>query len=182
LSIETSSLEFVLPHTDEDIVKLTIPQNILIKGRPPDHPWWVKIGDFGISKRAETIIAPSIMMGTPGFMAPELLDVFQSWVNPGHVLGATDIWALGETIYRALVKQPCFRDRSAVKQYVNGDRPCLPPPGADDAIDDKARQFLEGLMKALPQDRFSATLALAHEWLAPVPVTRSRSSSITFDE
>jgi serine/threonine protein kinase len=35
--------------------------------------WWVKIGDFGISKRADDgLAASSTLRGTLGFLAPEL--------------------------------------------------------------------------------------------------------------
>src|ERR1700712_6036468 len=47
-------------------------QNILVKSIPPE-PWWVKITDFGISKRIEESLgAPSTMKGTLQFIAPEL--------------------------------------------------------------------------------------------------------------
>jgi serine/threonine protein kinase len=39
---------------------------------PPEH-WWVKIGDFGISKRVEEgLTTSSILKGASGFLAPEL--------------------------------------------------------------------------------------------------------------
>jgi serine/threonine protein kinase len=71
-------------------------QNILIHSQPP-RPWHVKLGDFGISKRIEvTISAPSTIRGTPGFMAPELLDLVEADAATEDF--ATDSWALGVTV------------------------------------------------------------------------------------
>lgn len=48
------------------------PNNILVKSKGPD--WWVKISDFGNSKRAEEgLTALRTLNGTPGFLAPEML-------------------------------------------------------------------------------------------------------------
>jgi serine/threonine protein kinase len=46
------------------------PQNILIKALPPEV-WWVKLADFGLSKRMEEQSTPSNLIGTWGFVEPE---------------------------------------------------------------------------------------------------------------
>ncbi|CEO60026.1 hypothetical protein PMG11_04669 [Penicillium brasilianum] len=47
------------------------PQNILIQSHPPSQ-WWVKLADFGISKRIEEASGGSTLHGTLGYIAPEL--------------------------------------------------------------------------------------------------------------
>jgi serine/threonine protein kinase len=157
-----------------------VQQNILIKAKPPES-WWVKIGDFGITKRAETIVTASAVMGTPGFIAPETYGAFPKG-KVSHVLGALDIWALGEIIHRTLLRQPCFKTQFDIFAYVQGQQGFPSQPLIDYAIDGKALSFLEGLMKAQPYERFSAPLALHHEWLVPLHSNQSRSPSIAFEE
>ena len=49
----------------------------------PPYPWWVKLSDFGISKRVEenATNASWTKAGTDGYMAPELLGL---WRSPSH--------------------------------------------------------------------------------------------------
>lgn len=51
------------------------PANILVLYKSP--AWWVKLGDFGISKRIEgTFGTMTLDIGTCGFMAPEVLGLY----------------------------------------------------------------------------------------------------------
>ena len=69
--------------------------NILAKSTPPEH-WWVKIGDFGLSKRAEEELAvSSTLKGTLGFLAPELHGLLKLATNqvPGtRMLQTCGLW------------------------------------------------------------------------------------------
>lgn len=84
------------------------PRNILIKqraieGRP--HIWWVKVADFGISKRAKEASGMTTLMGTPEYMTPEML-------QRGIVLedlAAVDIWAVGVMTFNMLTRQAAFQ-------------------------------------------------------------------------
>jgi serine/threonine protein kinase len=60
--------------------------------------------DFGIAKasNAATMTSPRTVIGTPQFMAPELL-------NGQAASPATDMWALGVTLYEAVQGRPPFR-------------------------------------------------------------------------
>ena len=52
---------------------MSITQNVLVVHTGPDY-WWVKIADFGISKRViDGHTALRTQMGTPAFQAPEIL-------------------------------------------------------------------------------------------------------------
>ena len=71
------------------------PGNLLIKSHSPDL-WWVKLSDFGISKRSEASAEQlSTFKGTVSFMAPELFGY-----EPGSPYmvnhQAADMWSLGE--------------------------------------------------------------------------------------
>ena len=83
-----------------------------MKSKGPD--WWVKIGDFGISKRAEEgLTALRTLNGTPGFLAPELLAQFGLFDDSDFDMSeeytvAVDIWSLGEIVFRALTGTQAF--------------------------------------------------------------------------
>jgi serine/threonine protein kinase len=89
----------------------------------PPEPWWVKITDFGISKRIEDSLgAPSTVKGTPQFIAPELLGSFAN--STGYVAVsvnpyAADMWALGEIAFQTLTKKPTFESFFQLLQYAH---------------------------------------------------------------
>ncbi|KGO46196.1 hypothetical protein PEX1_048850 [Penicillium expansum] len=80
------------------------PNNILLRSCPPND-WWVKIADFGISKRIEDSLGkPTTLRGTEGYIAPELYELSQRGTPY-----AVDIWAAGEIMFQLLTKQPTFQ-------------------------------------------------------------------------
>jgi serine/threonine protein kinase len=80
------------------------PSNIMVL---PDGG--VKLADFGIAQAMDDprLTATGTMMGTPGYMAPELF-------NGQLPSSATDLWALGATLFHALEgRSPFQRDTTA---------------------------------------------------------------------
>jgi serine/threonine protein kinase len=88
----------------------------LIKCKPPDN-WWVKVGDLGLSKRAESDMASTTIRGTENFMAPEVRGFpftgDPMLANPF----AADMWALGEIVFRALSGRATFENPQALSDY-----------------------------------------------------------------
>ncbi len=80
------------------------PSNIMVL---PDGG--AKLADFGIARAMDDprLTATGSMMGTPGYMAPELFN--------GHVPSpATDLWGLGATLFHAVEgRSPFLRDTTA---------------------------------------------------------------------
>jgi len=63
------------------------PNNILLKSCPPND-WWVKIADFGISKRIEDGLGvTNTLQGTPGYIAPELYGFAENAVRMRLIFG-----------------------------------------------------------------------------------------------
>jgi serine/threonine protein kinase len=78
------------------------PGNILI-----DSGGTPKISDFGIA-RAHTddqLTQTGFMTGTPGYLSPEL-------ARGGNPTAASDVWALGATLYYAVEGQPPFESQA----------------------------------------------------------------------
>ncbi|ERF69764.1 hypothetical protein EPUS_07590 [Endocarpon pusillum Z07020] len=161
------------------------PGNILIKSTPPEQ-WWVKIGDFGISKRAEDGVAvSSTLKGTLGFMAPELHGFAEVGSNPtSYNAQRADIWSVGEIAFRMLTKEPTFRNMAALFTYVH--KPQTFPSALLDAhnVSPLGTEFIKSTMMPAPEMRPTAQEALLHKWIEfyrslgerPASIASTRSS------
>jgi serine/threonine protein kinase/WD40 repeat protein len=86
---------------------------------------WPKIADFGLAKLAEAEAAHSLsgaIVGTPSYMAPEQA------AGRGAAGPATDVYALGATLYECLTGRPPFQGASVLDtlEQVRGEEP-VPP-------------------------------------------------------
>ncbi|KAK7740007.1 hypothetical protein SLS62_011178 [Diatrype stigma] len=147
------------------------PGNILVLHPAPE--WWVKIGDFGISKRAEgDSTALRSLVGTQGYLAPEILGLFTDTDKASHqnddasYTSAVDIWAMGEICFRLIANQPVFHTRRELFNYViNGlDFPVGPLVNANASAN--CIGFIKAAMAASPSSRPTASKALSHRWIA----------------
>jgi len=143
------------------------PQNVLIKSQPPQSGWWVKLSDFGISKRIEGAMEMlSTVKGTPPYMAPELLTHEPgSEVEVDH--RAADMWSLGEMAYRMLTRTATFSSIPALFRYVMW--PDLFPSQelANHGVSGGVESFIRFLMKPTPENRLTSDKAMDHAWIQP---------------
>ncbi len=90
------------------------PANILLKtDQHPDglitkgHLPVAKITDFGISKVLDYSGQPSLLMGTPEYMAPEQFDAARFGVD-GKIGTPVDLWSFGVLVYRLVSGRSLF--------------------------------------------------------------------------
>jgi calcium/calmodulin-dependent protein kinase I len=152
------------------------PQNVLIKERGPD--WWVKLGDFGISKRMEDVASLHTFTGTRGFMAPEVLaqhgllhcealSRYDSYTN------AVDIWAFGALVFRALTgRQPFENLASYVDRKTSFPSQLLYKRN----VSQGGCNLIEKLLVAIPENRLTASEALDDPWFAAQREPSGRAS------
>ena len=78
------------------------PGNILI-----DNAGTPKISDFGIARAQadDQLTQTGFMTGTPGYLSPEL-------ARGGNPTAASDVWALGATLYYAVEGQPPYESQA----------------------------------------------------------------------
>ncbi|VUC20416.1 unnamed protein product [Clonostachys rosea] len=136
------------------------PKNILIKQQPPMQ-WWVKLGDFGISKHGEEVTSHQYIRGTESFMPPELR--FQ-WKTSEELAYAIDMWSLGEMVFRALTGRPTFKVEQLVgycEKRLNFPISPLSDVGASENVID----FIQKLVLPDPAVRLTSDEASEHPWI-----------------
>ena len=116
------------------------PSNIII-----DSTGTAMLTDFGLAKgRAYTVLTkPGQVMGTLDYLAPEL-------VKGEPASPATDIYALGCTVYECVTGQPPFADKEGIQ--VGLAHVASPPPAPSEFRDDLSPEFEEALLSALAKD------------------------------
>ncbi|KAJ5243640.1 hypothetical protein N7489_003736 [Penicillium chrysogenum] len=135
------------------------PNNILIKAHPPDK-WWIKLADFGITKRIEESHGQSTTIkGTPRYFAPEIW----GFVERGSAY-AIDIWAVGEIVFEILTKKPAFATPGLLAGYkAKQDFPVIML--TDAGVSQPGVDFVLSLMCPRPNDRMTATSAISDAWI-----------------
>jgi serine/threonine protein kinase len=145
------------------------PSNILIG--PNDV---VRLTDFGIARTLDgdgRLTATGIMLGTPGFMAPEQIRGVKD-LGP-----SVDVWGLGAVLYALLVRKAPTRGTSMREVLHNAllgefDH----PRELDPTIDEELESICLRALATEPAERFesAADLAAALErWLARPGSTRA---------
>lgn len=138
-------------------------KNVLIKSQPPKGKWWVKISDFGISKRIEGSKAQSTVKGTLQYMAPEL--IYHVAGNSINYLAA-DMWALGTMVYRLLTLMPVFPNPGAYTYYLVNVESFPLEELKKRNVNSDAILFIRSLMGPRPGERLSSDKAMDHAWVA----------------
>ena len=82
----------------------------------------VKLADFGVATRKDNGLHESSVVGTPYWMAPEVIEL-------AGATTASDIWSLGCTVIELLDGKPPYhklQPMPALFRIVNDDHPPLP--------------------------------------------------------
>ncbi len=140
------------------------PKNLLVVERPPEKEWWVKISDFGISKRStDGNEKYSTVVGTHEYMAPEVH--FHGKGGQTSYTVAADMWSLGALCVRLMTGKPAFHPLELAKFYLQ-DRAFVPEHELmKNGISQDGCDFIREIMALVPQDRLSAQEAAKHRWV-----------------
>jgi len=131
-------------------------------------PVWVKLGDFGVSKRilAEATTTFHTQVSTPVYSAPEVLGLDPNSQTSNYT-NSVDIWSLGCVIYELLVGTKLFVSEFQLYRYFYGTWPfpeeslrVLSSPTNDTGI-----SLLRTMLAIQPGGRPTATGALRNQWL-----------------
>ncbi|KAJ5987398.1 hypothetical protein N7451_011763 [Penicillium sp. IBT 35674x] len=141
------------------------PKNIFVLSTGPE--WWIKIGDFGISKRVmEGLVGVQTFNGAPAFTAPEVYETIWEPVADRRTTSSdfnpeADIWSMGVISYYLLTGKLPFSGRCELLSYYKkeSDLPFKPLNSVE------ASCFLRDVLTPAPSDRLTAKEALEHAWL-----------------
>ena len=151
------------------------PENFLFKSE--DSEEGLKIIDFGLSRFSEDNMAMTTRVGTPYYIAPEVL--------ARKYTKACDMWSIGVIMYITLSGYPPFFgdcDQEIFASIKKGEYD-YPSPDWDD-VTPEARDLIDKLLKMEPTERLTASQALKHKWFDVVKEdssvgTRERMDSST---
>ncbi|KAK1921260.1 kinase-like domain-containing protein [Papiliotrema laurentii] len=143
------------------------PENILITTDKVSGQPIIKIADFGLAKMVDAQTMLASMVGTPQYLAPEV--VMQSNQNPGYE-NVVDCWSVGIIVYSMLTKALPFDEdanlpvdkRIKARFTQQFDVNLL----HELRVSDLAIDFIAKLLEKRPSKRMTMADALEHPWLA----------------
>lgn len=139
------------------------PENILL-----DEKMNIYLSDFGFAVKSEDNSYHHELFGTPGYMAPEMLQCSINQDHPGY-RNEIDVWACGVVMYTLLAGVPPFWHRRQVvmlRKIMSGKFTFHSPDW--DEVTDTAKDLITKLLAVDPQKRLSAQQALLHPFFQTV--------------
>ncbi|CAM9766641.1 unnamed protein product [Ectocarpus sp. 8 AP-2014] len=131
------------------------PENFLFKR--PDSDTEIKIIDFGLSRFEDMQTAMTTRVGTPYYIAPEVLSRKYD--------KACDLWSIGVITYILLAGYPPFYGESDQEIFASVRHGYFDFPSPEwDNISTEAKDFITQLLQKDPAARMSATQSINHGW------------------
>eukprot|EP00397_Hematodinium_sp_SG-2012_P003989 GEMP01003999.1.p1 GENE.GEMP01003999.1~~GEMP01003999.1.p1 ORF type:complete len:941 (+),score=172.03 GEMP01003999.1:22-2823(+) len=123
----------------------------------------IRLGDFGMTG----FVGPDGLLkrkcGTPGYVAPEILDIRQE-----SYTAQVDMFSIGCVMYTILCGYEPFSSQTNCMQEIlqkNLNVQYAMPNAEWDAISTDAKNLIQGLIRKEPTERYTADQALRHPWI-----------------
>lgn len=133
------------------------PENLLLRSEDNDSE--IKIADFGFAKKVLTPNSLTTQCGTPGYVAPEILE--------GTAYDTkSDMWSLGVIVYILLGGYPPFieqNQRELFRKIRKGQYEFHDEYWG--SVSAEAKDLISSLLTVEPSKRLSASEALQHKWM-----------------
>ncbi|XP_050443024.1 uncharacterized protein LOC126847066 [Adelges cooleyi] len=145
------------------------PQNLVLMGAFPTCD--VKLCDFEISRVILEGAEIREILGTPDYVAPEIL-------HYEPITLAADMWSLGVTTYALLTGFSPFGGETDQETFCNISNADIDFP--DELFEDVSAEAVDFIRKLLvrdPRERLTAKECLKHPWLANLRKSSSASSA-----
>merc|ERR1712137_1470523 len=139
------------------------PENLLLKSKDNDTD--IKLADFGLSKIVGQEVLMQTACGTPGYVAPEILQA------KGYGK-EVDLWSVGVITYILMCGFPPFYNDNVPLLFESIMKADFDYPSEYwDHISGDAIEFIDALLVVKPEERLTAKEALQHVWLSSAPST-----------
>lgn len=118
----------------------------------------VKIGDLGLVESMRKHNKVSLVSGTPGFIAPEIL-------RQEEYSEKCDIFSAGVVLYFILTCESLFKHQE-LEEVLKLNKECdiSTVINENDLLNDGDREYLRALLESDPSKRPSVKQALNHDW------------------
>lgn len=133
------------------------PENLLLRSEDNDSE--IKIADFGFAKKVLTPNSLTTQCGTPGYVAPEILEGVAYDTK-------SDMWSLGVIMYILLGGYPPFieqNQRELFRKIRKGQYEFHEEYWG--GVSAEAKDLISSLLTVAPANRLSAEEALKHKWM-----------------
>ncbi|OEL22573.1 Calcium-dependent protein kinase 17 [Dichanthelium oligosanthes] len=132
------------------------PENILMVSKSPSSP--IKLADFGLATYIQPGRSLSGMVGSPFYIAPEVLS--------GGYNEAADVWSAGVILYILLSGIPPFwgKTKSKIFECIRSTELRFPSDPWD-RVSDSAKELVTGMLRRDPRQRLTAKQVLEHSWM-----------------
>ncbi|XP_063160248.1 serine/threonine-protein kinase 17A [Candoia aspera] len=137
------------------------PQNILLTCESPLGD--IRIVDFGLSRVMKNREELREIMGTPEYVAPEILSY-----DP--ISTATDMWSIGVLTYVMLTGVSPFLGNDKQETFLNISQMNVNYSEDFDLVSESAVDFIRSLLVKKPEERATAEECLLHSWLAQTDI------------
>lgn len=127
-----------------------------------DARWDARLIDFGGAQQIGKGERLSVLQGTPGYMAPEVLTVAQTKTGDVDAMAA-DMWSAGVTLFCLFNAAEIPFTGKDIQELIRNVR-AQPTPPLSHASRGCA-QLIEKLLTKSPTARLTAALAMQHDWL-----------------
>jgi len=135
----------------------------MVVEKSPD--WWVKLADFGISKRRHDVTTlQTLKRGTMGFAAPEAVGISAD-SEDGTYSTAVEIWPLGAVAFLMLTGKSAFGNFAELAGYCSGNRDFPVETLKSFSVSSEGQSFVASLMMLAPEMRPTTDKALQHPWM-----------------
>ncbi|KAL6606297.1 hypothetical protein ACP70R_041950 [Stipagrostis hirtigluma subsp. patula] len=132
------------------------PENILLVSKSLSSP--IKLADFGLATYIQPGRSLSGMVGSPFYIAPEVLS--------GGYNEAADVWSAGVILYILLSGIPPFwgKTKSKIFECIRSTELRFPSDPWD-RVSDSAKELITRMLRRDPRQRLTAKQVLEHSWM-----------------
>jgi len=130
------------------------PENLILSSKDNDYD--LRIADFGLASFIKEGELLKLRCGSPGYVAPELLD------ESGYGTKA-DVFSAGVILYVLLTGRPAFRGYNINEILIKNKNCDVEYPAKYwEKISEKAKDLVKKMLCKNPDERISAAEALEH--------------------